>query len=993
MSVRAGFTLVGQVAGAFVGGGPIGAAIGGMVGGMIGGAIDGPTRNTQALIDDLGAIKFDYGTTWPRVYGSYRGKIAPIWSSEKRPVAHDEEVDSKGGPDQINRTFTYEQDWLCWAPLNAKGWARIWINGKLRASRRSDADDDTIEASAETPAWADVTFYDGAADQLPWPVYEAAVGTENACAYRHRPTIAFASLDLGTGGQPPLIEVEFSSSIDSESFGFHETFDTYPTNWDVNNGFYYFSLETSGGPSGNYLALEGGMLAAWGSWAQRNVDTNGPVKSMQFLFELHDVPYGPWIPGHEPDDSPILDVIDPDGNYIFHFIGAREYFYDPTQSPTFFIGGAEHPIHSGMLAEHVWYQLNVEIPEQFVCRVTLRNYESGVVLSENEFSCGFSEFTPAKILIRNEWSYYADTVNIGGSFDEIYFGIPRSAGTLNPVSLADIVRAEALLEWTGEAGALTADDIDVSELADIDVTGFLAASSPREAIAQLMDVFYFGAVCSDKLYFRLRGGASAMTVPAADTGAAVGHAGEIFAGLERGNDLEQAIQVAVTGPNWLSDYEPGTENSDRLTGESVELRRYTTAVVFTPAERKGRADTMVLDGRVASHAGQVSLDDAYIALEPCDVWIQYDDEGNAYRVRAERENYADGVRSFDVVLDDPTVLSMLGITAERDTRVLQLTPVSDTEALLIDAPIVRDADDARGFYAVARRAEAGRRWSGYSIFKSADDVSYAAAASGTRPGVFGTCSVVPGAWAGGRMFDERDAIVVDVGNGELVSSTRDAILNDGTINAFAIGAHGRWLLGQFRDAELVSAGVYRLTGLLLGAGGTEQYIGTQVAGDNFVLLRYADGLVRVSTDATDQSATRYYKPVTIGQAISAATPQTFVEAEVGKMPLAPVDARASRDAGDIALTWQRRTRLQVRMIGPAGILVPLGEESESYSIDVFDDDTFTTVVRTLTSTTPAVAYSAAQQTTDFGSPQAEVSFAIHQISAAVGRGFALRATL
>ena len=107
MTARAGFAIVGQVAGAFVGGGPIGAAIGGMVGGMIGGAIDGPTRNTQALIDDLGAIKFDYGTTWPRVYGSYRVKVAPIWSSAKRPVAHDEAVDSKGGPDQINRTFTY----------------------------------------------------------------------------------------------------------------------------------------------------------------------------------------------------------------------------------------------------------------------------------------------------------------------------------------------------------------------------------------------------------------------------------------------------------------------------------------------------------------------------------------------------------------------------------------------------------------------------------------------------------------------------------------------------------------------------------------------------------------------------------------------------------------------------------------------------------------------------------------------------------------------
>ena len=243
------------------------------------------------------------------------------------------------------------------------------------------------------------------------------------------------------------------------------------------------------------------------------------------------------------------------------------------------------------------------------------------------------------------------------------------------------------------------------------------------------------------------------------------------------------------------------------------------------------------------------------------------------------------------------------------------------------------------------------------------------------------------------MFDERNAIVVDVGSGTLVSTTRDAILSDATVNAFAIGAHGRWLLGQYRDAELVSAGVYRLTGLLLGAGGTEQHVGTQVVGDKFALLRYASGMLRVAADATDQDTERYYKAVTVGQATSGASPQTFTTHEVGLMPLSPVDARASRDAGDITITWGRRSRMRVRMIGPAGILVPLGEASESYSIDVFDDDTFTTVVRTLASSTPTVVYTAAQQTTDFGSPQAEVSFAIHPISATVGRGFALRATL
>lgn len=990
MTVRAGFTLVGQVAGAAIGG-PIGAAIGGMVGGAIGGAIDGPTRNTQALLDDLGAIKFDYGSTWPRIYGSYRVKVAPIWSSDKRPVAHDEAVDSKGGPDQINRTFTYEQDWLCWAPLNAKGWLRIWINGKLRASQRGDADDETIEASGATPAWADVTFYDGAADQLPWPVYEAAVGTENASAYRHRPTLCFASLDLGTGGQPPLIEVEFAQTFTESTSGFLESFDTYPSDWTVTNASGLLGV-IPGGPWGNYMQFVGGPILGVDSTAIRDIDTGGPITQVSWNFRIED-PF--LVPHNNTDDGALLQVFDAAGDSIFAFTMSREWYYDHNQAPSisFGPGAGLQRITEGWLPVGVWYRLTLTLVEPGTCEVQMMRFDNGETYTKYFYGTP-ATWTPKSLKLFNQFSYRGSDNQPGGGYDEIKFGVPAVRLTPAGVPLSEIVQAEALLEWTGEAGALGVGDIDVSALAGINVTGFLASSSPREAIAQLADVFYFGAACSDKLYMRLRGGASVATVPAADTGAGVGQAGEVFAGLERGNDLEQAIQVAVTGPNWLADYEPGTENSDRLTGESVELRRYSTAVVFTPAERKGRADTMVLDGRVASHTGQVALDDAYMALEPCDVWTQYDDEGNAYRVRAERENYADGVRTFDVVLDDPTVLSTVGITTERDTRALQLQAVSATDALLIDAPIVRDADDARGFYAVARRANTAKRWSGYSLFKSVDGVSYASVASSSQSGVFGSCSVVPGAWSGGRMFNERDAIVVNVGAGTLASSTRDAILNDATVNAFAIGAHGRWLLGQFRDATLVSAGVYRLTGLLLGARGTEQYIGTQVVGDKFALLRYADGMVRVATDATDQAATRYYKPVTVGQAISAAAAQTFVENEVGLMPLAPVDARASRDAaGNITLTAQRRTRLQVRMIGPAGILVPLGEESESYSIDVYDDDTFTTVVRTLTASTLAVVYSDAQQTTDFGSLQTEVSFAIYQISAAVGRGFALRATL
>jgi hypothetical protein len=52
-----------------------------------------------------------------------------------------------------------------------------------------------------------------------------------------------------------------------------------------------------------------------------------------------------------------------------------------------------------------------------------------------------------------------------------------------------------------------------------------------------------------------------------------------------------------------------------------------------------------------------------------------------------------------------------------------------------------------------------------------------------------------------------------------------------------------------------------------------------------------------------------------------------------------------------------------------------------------------TVVRTLTVSAPIAIYTAAQQTTDFGSTQTEVTVRIYQRSATVGRGYPLEGTV
>jgi hypothetical protein len=70
--------------------------------------------------------------------------------------------------------------------------------------------------------------------------------------------------------------------------------------------------------------------------------------------------------------------------------------------------------------------------------------------------------------------------------------------------------------------------------------------------------------------------------------------------------------------------------------------------------------------------------------------------------------------------------------------------------------------------------------------------------------------------------------------------------------------------------------------------------------------------------------------------------------------------------------------------------VPLAETSEAYEVEILNGEE---VVRTLAATTPSALYTAAQQTSDFGSTQPSITVRVFQLSEAVGRGFPAEASL
>ncbi|WP_415829843.1 hypothetical protein, partial [Delftia tsuruhatensis] len=108
-----------------------------------------------------------------------------------------------------------------------------------------------------------------------------------------------------------------------------------------------------------------------------------------------------------------------------------------------------------------------------------------------------------------------------------------------------------------------------------------------------------------------------------------------------------------------------------------------------------------------------------------------------------------------------------------------------------------------------------------------------------------------------NMIDEASALVVTVGNGELHTITRDALLR-GSLNTFALGAPGRWEIARFQRAEELSAGQYRLTGLWRGMRGTEHAMAAHAVGDAFVLLTGA-GMLRPIMGLSDLGQTWIYR--------------------------------------------------------------------------------------------------------------------------------------
>ena len=282
---------------------------------------------------------------------------------------------------------------------------------------------------------------------------------------------------------------------------------------------------------------------------------------------------------------------------------------------------------------------------------------------------------------------------------------------------------------------------------------------------------------------------------------------------------------------------------------------------------------------------------------------------------------------------------------------------------------------------LTRLAITANPWPGsVAIWQSSDGASFEVAAVAAAPCAIGeTLDDLPAGPT--ARWDRASSMRVKLYGGALASISDARVLEGG--NAAAV-QQCRWRVGDF-SVRQCRAGrrqhLCMLSRLLRGQAGSEVAMAAPLpAGAPFVVLGAQmvpiaaglDALARPMQLRIVASGRNHDDPMAVAL--------TVTPGDTALKPLAPVHVAARRAGDGVHISWVRRTRID----GDGwGVEVPLGEESEAYTLEILSGGA---VVRTIACTSPQALYAAADELADFGVVQTSLHIRVAQLSGDGGRG-------
>jgi Putative phage tail protein len=558
--------------------------------------------------------------------------------------------------------------------------------------------------------------------------------------------------------------------------------------------------------------------------------------------------------------------------------------------------------------------------------------------------------------------------------------------------------AAAVIDLVAQRNGLTLGQLNTSLISDT-IYGFMMyrQGTGRGGLTPTLTALQIDAVESDQTikFVKRQAATAAATITLDDMGAGQNERADPSPlKITRGNNQGLPSQIELAYYAVSASYEPGFQYARRLSTPATNPTSVDSASAMSDQQAANQAAAILWDAWAGRTQFDFSTSLKWAQLEPTDV-IVINDGAHSYLARIERKVEQGVIVKWTAVGCAPVYNQNVAPGIIQTVQTISSGGL--TTLYLLDLPPLRDQDgNTTTLLIYVCEFSTQPSWPGAVLFKSSDGGGTWVQSLATNQNTAGTAGTTTSAltpWAGGNTFDELSTVSVSLlpYGATLASASALSVLNGA--NVAVIGGE----IVQFKNATLVAGTTYALSGFLRGRFGTESAMGTHAAGETFVLLANSSGaqggLNTLAEGTADIGVPRQYRAVTNGAAVSSAAIKTLTATGNNLLPFAPVYLHIWQVPGsaDIGIGWTRRNRISWQWQPFTDI--PMSEATEAYIVTIFDG--LGNVKRTINVSGLGVEtaiYTAAQQTTDFGTTLTSLAFGVQQVSAVVGAGHMATAT-
>ena len=996
---------IGAIIGAVITRTPQGAMAGWAIGSAIGGIGEMVFSGTDTVVtkgprlSDLKVQTSNYGADIPQIWGNARLAGNIIWAKklkEERKIRH-LDGDAEFWEYRYYANFAVG---LCEGEI--AGVRRIWLDGKLWMDLSSSLDlgDSTLSSSIQRGKGYRV--YPGSETQTIDPTISANLGAANTCAYRGLAYIVFNDLKVENyGNRIPEVTVEVvrngADADEDWTFEIDEGEGEIALDSDLN-------LITAGtaGTVNIYDGISSTKLVSF------DYSTNCIGIKNDTLFSITGGTYqNKELCKHEgisrgiewKEDIGLYGYV-PKGGMVYYndtwifaatsggsgrYIGINQNGGLEFNLPMFSAYGNHTAVDSGgnLIEKSYSGSLNTHSRRAGLFGGLTDSFQTGQPGSQSMYYERNYD-----LLIVAAYTYSPNKTQIY-VYDGFSSTLKKTGRITESTVYLDDVISDICLETT-----LTAQDIDVTDLASTSVRGYIRTGqmTARRAIEPLMAAYQFDAAEIDnKLVFIKRGNASIVSIPEDDLSAhESGSDVPDKLNYNRNQEIEIPKEFNVIYMDQERNYQEGTARSIRMTINNTSVSKVELPIVLTPTEGKQIAEIMHNTAYTERVKYSFSTYQKYLYLAPADV-ITVD----GFLMRIKSMSINNGLLDIEAIAESDTNYISAAVSDGSEFEPSTISNEGPSTYQLIDIPILSDHHNNSGFYFAAHGLLSG--WVGATLYLANTNQAVAYAMEATPMG-YATTALAD---ADVGMWDTTNSVTIqmDLESYTLSSKTQTQVLSQQ--NWAIIGINGAWEIIGFATVVDNGSGSYTLSTLLRGLKNTHEMTGGHAINDRIIFIDPPNEIT-----PTDEGTLTRYQPQTIGSSIRYKVASLHQDPEVagsfdftnnalGLKPYPPTSVEGSRDgSNNLTITWIRASRINNEWNDKIG--VPLGEDSEVYEIDIHNtqDGSFGTVVRTYENiTSETKIYSIADQTEDFTGARNPVDITVYQISATVDRGYGRQATI